>query len=824
LDDSRGEPSMMTNLRLALRVLAKEPGFTATAVTTLALAIGANTAVFSLIDGVLLSSLPVREPRELVFLKKVGASDPYPDFSYPLFDRLRASQAATLAAASRIARYHASIDGRAAESARGQLVSCEFFSTLGVHAIVGRVLEPGDEVAPGLPVAVLSHAYWQRRFAQDPQILGRALSVNGVILTVVGVAAPEFFGVQVGDVPDFWAPLTMQAAIRYSQDVWSNGGRTEDPWIPQEDIHWLILIGRVSAPERLESALARLNVVYRRQPDGLGGSVRIAALPAGKGLDHLRRRFSQPLSLLMAMVGLFLLIACANVANLMLARAHGRRREIAVRLSIGASRGRIVRQLLAESLVLASLGGALGSLAAVWGTKSLLLVLGAGAPLLPVEVRPNLHLLAFAVILTTTTASLFGLVPAIHGTRFEPWQALKSGSRSTGLGRGRDFGTLLVVTQVALSLVLLFGAALFARSLRNLTRVAPGFDLENVLTVRMDPRAAGYPPSQLPGLYRRLIERVRAEPGVRSASVSLGGLASGVVRTSGIAAEGYVPRVGERSDAQENLVGPDYFATVGMPILRGRAFDARDSESSPRVVIINETMARHFFPGQDPIGRHLGYSPGRLDFEVVGIVRDAKVNNLREPPPRMAFRPVFQEPEYLQSLDVRTGGRAAAVEAAIRAAAADVDPDLPILGASTLAEQVGGTMTQETLLARLTGLLGILAVALACLGLYGIASYAVVRRTTEIGIRMALGAPSSSVRRLMLGRTLTLVLIGLVLGLPLALAFGRAVASQLFGLTATDPLALAGAVFLLVAVAALAADIPARRASQLDPVTALRSE
>ncbi|MGH9884627.1 MAG: ABC transporter permease, partial [bacterium] len=449
--------------------------------------------------------------------------------------------------------------------------------------------------------------------------------------------------------------------------------------------------------------------------------------------------------------------------------------------------------------------------------------LAGGTTPIPVDVRPDLRLLLFTAGLATATVLLFGLLPAVRGTRIDLWPTLKADERISGAARRRTFGGLVVIAQVALSLVLVFGAGLFARSLRNLMRVPPGYDRENVLTVRMDPRAAGYAPSQLPDLYRRLIERVRTVPGVRSASVSLGSIAGGVTRTSGISAQGYVPRVGERSNAQEVLVGPDYFATVGMVLLRGRDFDARDAENAARVAIINETMAQYYFPGQDPIGRHFGYSAGHLDFEVVGLVRDAKVNNLREATPRVAFRPVFQEPEYLESIDVRVDN-ASALAADIRRIVSDVDRNLPILGASTLSAQVARTMTQERLVARLSGLLGLFALALACLGLYGVTSYSVALRTPEIGIRMAIGARSISVRRMVLIQTIRLVVIGLIVGTPLSLGLARSLATQLFGLTATDPLTLVGSALLLASVTALAADIPARRASHLDPMTALRSE
>jgi predicted permease len=817
---------LILDVRQAGRTLVKSPGFSAVVIATLALGIGFNSAMFTLVDAVLLRTLPLPRPQELFFIEKVGPDEPRSDIpirmrlSYPVFERLRAAApAARIAAFSSIARFNMA---GLSDPMRGQLVSGGLFGTLGVGAAIGRTLTPDDDRSTA-PVAVLSHGCWKRRFAQDPSVLGRVLSWNGTAATVVGVAAPEFFGIQPGVAPDVWLPLRMQPQARYNLSSSSQDAQLEEPWLPQAGIEWLSLVARMPGGSPAET-LARVNTVFAQEPHEPGDSTRLVARPAGQGLASLRGRFSEPLRILSAMVGLILLVACANVANLMLARAAGRRKELAVRLAIGATRARVVRGLITESALLAGAGGVLGWLGATWGTAGLLRLLAGGSSPIPVGIRPDARVLLFTGALAVATTLLFGLAPALRSTRIDLVSSLKADARGARSGERRDPGAVLVVAQVALSLVLLLGAGLFVRSFGNLMQAPVGFDRDRVVTVRLDVRAAGYRPTDLPGLYQRLVDAARAVPGVRLATVALSGIASGSARTSGIVADGRRPGPGEHDSAQENFVGVDYFATVGMPLLHGRAIDTRDTATSPRVAVVNEAMARHFFGAQDPIGKRIGYDAEHVDVEIVGVVRDARVRSLREEPSPLIYRPIVQAAEYAETLDVRTDRDALAVGAEVRKAVAAVDPTLPVVGVNTLAQQLEGTLGTERLIARLSGLFAVLALALAGLGLYGVSSYGVSRRTREIGVRMAVGASAGAVKELILGRTLRLTMLGILLGLPLGLLGAHAVAAQLYGLSAADPATLGLAIVVVLAIAAVAGYAPARRAARLEPTAALRMD
>lgn len=822
---------LVQDVLYALRIIRRNPAFATVAVLTLALGIGVNSAIFSLFDAVLLRLLPVRDPQQLYLLQESGPNAGTEAVSFPMFQRFRDSLKGTadILALTRPAPFHTRVGASTVEPVTGQLVSGEFFSVLGVRPALGRLLTPDDNQSLGQhPVMVISYSYWQRRFGGNPGVLGSTLPLNGAPFVIVGIAEPGFFGVSAGESPDLWLPLLMQAEVRYAQNAWSSNADTRKPWPPQEGIRWLDAVVRVPASDAVKPVEAMLNVLYRRDMEQLGRSHnererrlllerRLSLAQGAQGFSTLRRRFSTPLRVLMTMVGLVLLIACANVANLLLGRAMARRREIAIRLSIGAGRVRLIRQLLTESIVLALLGGILGTLIAAWSNQALPRLFSIDIHL-PLDYR----LLAFTAGLSLLTGILFGIAPAFRITRIEPGVALKSGALAAAPGRRFTVGRTLVVVQVALSLLLVTGAGLLARTLWNLLQMDLGFNREHVLTVRIDPRSAGFPADQLPYLYAQLVERVRNVPGVESASIALSSIAGGGTLSSGINVPGYSPGARENMSVDENFVDPGYFDTVGMRLVDGRDFDARDSERAPRVAVINETMARRYFGSRSPIGRHYGY--GSMQFEIVGVVRDAKVRGPRSPLRPMGYRPLRQEMDYARSLEVRTQGDPRAVASEIRKVIAGLAPNLPVQDVATLAERVNRLLAQERLIAEITGLFGLLALLLACIGIYGLISYAVARRIPEMGIRMALGARRASVIWLVLREALILVLIGLAAGIPLVFAAARLVTSLLFGVSPTDPATLAGTAVLMLSIAAVAAYLPARRASRVDPTAALRCE
>jgi predicted permease len=816
------------DVRYAVRLVGRNPVFSTMVVATLALGIGINSALFSLFDAAMLRLLPVANPHQLYVLQE---SDSAESVSYPMFQRFREALAGTadVLAFTKPAPFYTRIASAAVEPVSAQLVSGEFFPVLGVRPALGRLLTPEDNRTLGQhPVLAISFAYWQRRFGGNPNVLGSTLPLNGTPFTVVGVAEPGFFGVSVGESPDVWLPLLMQADVRYAQNAWSSNADTRKPWPPQDGIRWLDAMLRVPDPGAVAAVEARLNVLYRQDMERAGEFrdarerrlllERRLYLQAGtQGTSTLRRRFATPLRVLMVTAGLVLLISCANAANLLLARGMARRKEIAIRLSVGAARKRLVRQLLTESLVLALLGGTFGLLIAGFSSRALPTLFS-----INVDVQLDYRWLAFTAGLTLATVVLFGLVPAFRTTRTEPGAAMKSGS-DAGLRGGRlTLGKALVVVQVSLSLLLVSGAALLARTVWNLVQTEMGFDREHVLTVRIDPRSAGYRPAQLPVLYAQMVERVRAVPGVSSATIALSSIAGGGTRSSGINVPGYTPDPRENMSVDENFVEPGYFATVGMPLVEGRDFDHRDTETAPQVAIVNETMARRFFGSRSPIGRHYGY--GAMQFQVVGVVRDAKVRGPRSPVRPMAYRPIRQEMDYARSLEVRTRADARAIAADVRNAIAQIAPDLPVQEIATLTDRIDRLLAQEVLIARLTAFFGGLALLLACTGIYGLISYAVSRRTVEMGLRMALGAQPAAVVRLVVREGMTLVAIGILLGIPIVFAAARLVEGLLFGVAPTDPPTLAATALVMLCTAALATYPAARRASRVDPMAALRTE
>jgi predicted permease len=814
--------SFLQDLRYAGRLLRASPGFAAVAVLTLALGIGANTAIFTLVDAVLLAPLPVENPAQLVVLDVITARGEKQNLSYPLFERIRDEVDAfsgVFAAQDGFARLHVGVPGAAGRSdeARVQLVSGEFFPVLGVRALMGRTLMPEDNnPAADSGVAVVSYAFWQRRLGGDAAVVGSILTIKRQNMTVVGVAPAGFFGESVGRAPDVWVPLAMQPRFDRGRSL-----------LDRPNVGWLRVVGRLRPDATRSTADAALAVALTGIRSGstdfsqYARRIGVRSSDGSRGLPDFRERFSLPLRILAGIVAMVLLIACANVANLLLARAATRQREMGVRLAIGAGRRRLVRQLFTESLVLAALGGLLGLLFAWWGSRVLLVLASTDSAPIPIDVALNARVLGFTSALSVVTVMIFGLAPALTISRVDVGTALKldPGARTrAGLSK------TLLVTQVALSLVLLSGAALFGQTLRNLRARDLGFAAETLLEVRVAPEASGYKMDQIPDLSRRLLDRLEASPGVESAAYTHAGFGGGISRTCCVAIAGYVHEPEEDRQIRTAGVAPGYFRTLGLPLLRGRDFTAQDSRLDPNQIsaaIVNEAFVRRYLDG-DPMGARFGWGdPPNVKYgiEIVGVAKDAVHEDLRE-----VIKPLIYFPSaWGDTFVVRAAGQPDALVAALRREVHAVDGTLESQ-IRTVTETLNRAVVREKLLSRLSGFFGVLATLLAGVGLYGLMAYAVVRRTREIGIRMALGAARSVVLRSEMRSAIGLVAIGVALGVPLALAVGRLIASQLFGITGSDPITLVAVCVLLALVAGLAAYLPARRASRVDPMVALRWE
>jgi predicted permease len=828
------------DLRYALRMLRRNPGFTAVAALSLALGIGANTAIFSLMDAVLLKALPIKNPEQLFFLERAGvppSRKPSSRLSYAFFEQLRTQREAIagVCAFGYSPGVNVVVDGQA-EVAQGQQVSGGFFATLGVNALLGRTLtEDDDKIPGGHPVVVISYNYWQRRFAGDPAIVGRSVVVNGHPFTIIGVTPPEFFGLEVGASPDLWAP-----ALMYEQ---LNPGRSIDEYFNNP---LSFALARLKPEVTEQQARAVFTGVFRQTLVVTSGSQlsperrqallqqSVALKPASQGLSRLREQFSEPLRILMAIVGLILLIACANVANLLLARGAARQKEIAVRLALGAGRLRLIRQLLTESMLLALIGGALGLLFAWWGSGFLLALVRNGRDPVFLKLTLDFRALGFTAGASLLAGVLFGLAPAWRATRVDLTPSLKDTARGSGAGSRLGLGKTLVVVQVALSLLLLICAGLFARSLEKLKSLDAGLNRENVLLVSTDPRMIGYQGKQIADLYRRILEGVKAIPGVRYASLTRQGLLSASGSLSSVYVQGRAPRPEDNAFSQDDSgiprysgVGPEYFDAVGMTILRGRGLTAQDDENAPRVAVINHTFARYYFGDENPIGRRFGFGEENSgQIEIVGVVKDAKYNSLREPAMRAYYIPYRQDPSSWRetTFQIRTAAEPTGVIAAVRQTAREIDANLPLFNIKTLATQVDDSLAQERLIGAVSSFFGLLAVSMAAIGLYGIMAYAVNQRTHEIGVRMALGAHRGAVLRMVLRQGMKLVLIGVGLGLAASFAATRLIAGQLFDVRPTDPLTFIGAPILLLIMALASCFAPARRATKVDPLVALRCE
>jgi len=818
----RAEDEIVQDIRFALRHLLKNPAFTCVAVLSLALGIGANTAIFSLVDAVMVKMLPVRHPEQLVALDSFTQRAQQRNFSYPLFKYLRdrkSSFSGVLAASdgtSRMAMKMPSSDDT--EQVEVQMVSGEYFQVLGVDPFVGRLLTAEDDTTGANPVAVLSYNLWQRRFGGEFSVIGQTITVKEQPLTVIGVAPRKFFGEAVGRAPDVWTPLTMQPSLQKGQSS------LESP-----NISWLRIMGRLKTGVNENQANAEVNNVVwqlKNESNDLGKSAlniaKIDVLSGAQGLAEFRTRFSKPLRILMAVVALVLLIACANVANLLLARATARQKEVAVRHAIGAGRFRLIRQFLTESMILATLGGLLGLIFAWWGSRALLMLVSGDSSPIPIDVAPNLRILSFTFAVSLLTALLFGLTPAWIITRPNVGSALKATTPARPrLGLSR----LLVVSQVTFSLLLLIGAGLFLKTLHNLRTINLGFQADQLVQARISPRSSGYKPEQYPELNKRLLERLNSTPGIRSASVAGSGFRSGSSRTCCIAVEGYAPSKDEDREIQIVEVAPGYFSTMGLPLLMGRDFTPSEVENKPgvfpKLAIINETMARRYYGQANPVGRSFGWGDQKVvyDTEIVGVARDANYGNLREQTKSLIYYPS----EGGTLLIVRAGLDSSTLVSTIRNEIKTVDKTLePFI--STVSQLRDEALVQERMLAKLSSFFGLLALLLAGIGLYGVLSYDVVRRTREIGVRMAVGARGLDVLGMILREALWLVIVGVLLGLLVALMTMKLIASLLFGLEPTDPLTLIMATVVMLAIAAFAGWLPAWRAARIDPVFALRHE
>ncbi len=830
------------DLRYAFRTIAKNPGFAGVIVATLALGIGANTAIFSLMDQVLLRMLPVHEPERLVVIDAPGAffgsshqqSDTLTPISHPMFEAIRDRNDVFEGV---LAHYTAPVhftSGTNTENASADIVSGSYFQTLGVQPALGRLLGPPDDVDKGAhPVVVLGHGFWTRRFGEDPKLVGQSVLVNSHPMTIVGIAPQGFQGVEVGSEVDVYVPLAM---LREAIPHWPRG---LDDWRTR----FLIGMARLKPGMSPEQASAGANVLYRQliEEDLKAFETapservfkafrekRLTLLAGARGASGLRDQSKTPLLVLMGMVGLVLLIACANVANLMLARASARRKEIAVRLAMGASRVRLMRQLLVESLSLSLLGGLLGILVAMWTGALLVRSLPDEAARRVLATEPDLRVAGFAFVLSVLTGLLFGLVPALQATRADLAPTLKNESGAVASAGGAfRFRKGLVVAQVALSLLLLIGAGLFTRSLVNLRSLDPGFEAGRILAFSVDPSLGGHSLEQRVGILDKIREEIAAEPGVASVSLAEVALMTNSNSSSTVRVEGYEPKDDENMNPGFNGVAPDFFSTMGIPLISGRDFTAQDAAGAPKVAVVNETFARYFFKEQSPLGRRFGY--GRrgdiFDITIVGVVRDGKSASLRDGTERFVYTPFAQSPDLGGvTFYARTATSIDTLAPRLRKLVVSVDARLPITDMKTMRAQIGESLFVERLIAALSGAFGLLATLLAALGLYGVMSHAVAQRTREIGIRMALGAERRAVFGLVLREVALLAGLGVALGLPSGYGLGRVVESQLFGLSARDPLTFGVATLTLLLSALVAGYLPAARAMRVDPVVALHYE
>jgi predicted permease len=859
---------LLTDIRFAVRSFVKAPVFTAVAVASLALGIGANTAIFTLMDQVLLRALPVEDPEQLVLVfsrgSHYGSNWGMNSMSYPMYRDFRDQNQVFGGLIGRFATSTSLSHSGHTERVATELVSGNYFDVLGVRPAIGRLITPDDDKAAGAgTVAVLSHDYWHSRFSGKPDIVGQTVRVNNHPMTVIGVARPGFHGVDLGFSPQVMVPITMKKQMTPGWDA-----------LEDRRTRWLQVFGRLKPGVAPEQAKASLQPLYKAmintevQQEAFRNATRytkdrfldsnIDVLPGGQGRPQFRERFSKPLTVLMCIVGLVLLIACANVANLLLARATARHKEIAVRIALGARRSRIVSQLLCESVLLAVTGGVAGMLLALWLDSYLLSVMPQGAAPLPIKATPDLRVFAFTLLVSIVTGAIFGLVPALQTTRPDVANTLKDQAGSVTSTGALRFRKGLVIAQVTLSLLLLIGAGLFIRSLHNLKSLDPGFRTSNLISLSMNPALNGYDKVKTREFYKTLQSTLEGIPGVQSIALSRMRVLDGDRSSSTVRIDGYGSKDGEDMEPWVNAVSPGYFATLGIPIIAGREFRASDERSmipqevlatldfnragdrdryqqlqtqvkgAPKYAVVNESFARHYFKGTSAVGRRFGFGGNpdtKTDIEIIGVVKDSMYSTLREQIPRQVFTPYIQG-EFVTGMNiyVRTSLDAAPMFAAIRRTVASLDSTLPVYDLRTMNEQIDRTLVTERMIAMLSAVFGIVATVLAMVGLYGVMAYTVARKTREIGIRMALGAFGTDVIWMVMREVLLLIGIGAAMGLGAAVLLTKYVQAQLYGLTPNDSGTLALATAVLMAVALLAGYLPAWRASRVDPIQALRYE
>jgi predicted permease len=832
--------TLWQDIRYGFRTLIKNPGFAAVAVLTLALGLGANTAIFSLTDQILLRRLPVERPDELTVLRSPGPKsghtwsdgDNAASFSYPLYKELRDRNNVFSGLLARFTvPLSVSSDGQT-ERANGELVSGNYFDVLGVRPALGRVFtEEDDRTIGASPIAVLSYGYWSRRFGASPDMLNKSVTINGTPMTVVGVARAGFNGVQVGQMPDVFIPMTMKAQMTPD---W-NG--LDDP----KD-YWLAMIGRMKPGLSRAQGEAAVATIYRQileeQLPRQGNLTpeqqqRFVGKPllldeGARGRPILQRGAKAPLLVLMGMVGLVLLIACANVANLLMARGAARQREIAIRMAVGAGRFRLLRQFLVENLLLSLIGAVVGLLVAAWTISGLFSVIPDGFGAAGLSPQLDARLLVFTFGLSLVTGLVFGLAPALRATRLNLESTLREqGSSVSGSRAQVRFRKGLVVSQIMLTTVLLVGAGLFARSLNNLNKLDLGLRPEQLIEFSVEPQLNGYSPQRTVTFFDDLHQRLAALPGVEGVSAAEIPPFTDSSAGSNITVEGYQSQDDDDMHVLRNTVGANYFSTMGIALIKGREFTHADGPDAPKVAVINETFARRYFAGREPVGSHFGFGGGnvKLDILIIGVVKDSKSASVREEERPFVYLPYMQRAPFgSYTFYVRTRQDAGAIAQTLRAEVQRLDADLPIFDLKTVQQQINESLFQDRFLTMLSLSFALLAALLAVVGLYGVMAYTVTRRTREIGIRMALGATRGNVSWMILREVVVLALISLMVGLPAAYGLGRLAESMLFGVKASDPLVFVAASLLLSTATFIGGYLPARKAASIDPLKALRYE